>query len=216
MTTTGDDGKTMRIRRKGRLPGAVAMSLAAFAAPLHAQQDLSEQDVAAFFEEAERDLTQAVREGNYDRLVDWTQETIADGATFSFSQELYIGDERKSFTVASLDKQDVLRLSRMAVGVMSGMQGLTVRDYTLDVEVVKVRPIGPGAAMATTRITERGTLAMDPASGQAGAGPGDDSGSGPQSLQVEATAGCSHVVQRGGSGGGLMIGMTVCESRARI
>ena len=181
------------------------------AGPAHAQQDqqdLSAQEVTSLFESMEQDVTQAMRAGDYARLLDWTENNLAADATFFLSQEIYVGEERKGFAVTSLDKQDMLRLSRVAVGVMSEMQGQAVLDYALDIEVINVDPIGPNAAKAATRITESGTLALP--------GEEDPQQTGPSPTEIEATAQCHHLVQRDRDADQLVIGMTTCEARTRL
>ncbi len=174
----------------------------------HAQQDLSAQEVERFLESAEQDVTQAVQAGEYARLLDWTKGHLADAATFLLSQEFYVGDERKGFAVMSLDKQDMLRLGRVAVGVMSDMPAQAVQDYALDIEVIKVDPIGPNAAKATTRITESGKFAL----------PGEEDAQQPrpQPIEIEATAQCHHLIQRDRDADQLVMGMTACQARMRL
>lgn len=182
------------------------------------QQDLSAQEVKDFLAAAEQDLTQAVRAGDYERLLDWTENNLAEGAIFSMSQEFYVGDERKGFAVTSLDKQDMLRLGRVAVGAMSGMPDRAVRDYALDIEVVNVDPIGPNAATVTTRIAESGKLALPrgAASGDTASAAAAEPAAGGDSIEIEATARCIHLVQRGEAADQLMIGLTTCEARAHL
>lgn len=197
----------MTKRHVATLSAATAAALFAAATPALSQsapQGLSEQEVKDFLGSAEQDMTQAINAGNYDRVVDWTRQNIADGATFFFSGEIFAGDQRKGFAVFSLNKQDMLQMSQAAVGILAGAQGQQVQDYTLDIEVVKVKPIGPDAATVQTRITERGELGA----------PGD----GDKAIQVVSTADCNHVVQAGGPSGGdqLKLAMSACQARTEF
>lgn len=173
----------------------------------HAQQDLSSQEVRGFFDGMEQEAVQAVRAGEYERLLDWTENRLAEGATFFLSQELYVGDERKGFTVTSLDKQDMLQLSRVALGILAGMQGQAVQDYALEIEVLEIDPVGPNAATATTRITESGRFALP-----SGEGGQQDS----PAMEFEATADCHHLIQRDRAAGQLVMGITNCQARTRL
>jgi hypothetical protein len=174
-----------------------------------ARRDLSEQEVKGFFERMERDVTQAVRSGDPARVLGWVRDHVADGATFRVTQEIHAGDERKGFGVLALDKQDMLRFGRAALGAMSDPQGTGLRDYALDVEVMRVDPIGPNAATARTRFIESGRL------GPAG-GAGGQQRPGAEAARFEVTARCDHLIRRDASGDRLLIGMTMCEARTRL
>lgn len=201
----------MTTESKAMLFGAAAAGLLLAAGHAHAQQDqqdLSAREVQSFFDGMEQEVVQAMRAGEYARLLDWTEDNLADGATFVLSQEIYVGDERKGFTVTSLDKQDMLQLSRVALGIMSEIQGQAVQDYALDIQVINVDPIGPNAATAATRITESGKLAL----------PGEEDAQQRRSppTEVKATADCHHLIQRDRDAGQLVMGMTACEARTRL
>ncbi len=55
-------------------------------------------------------MTEAVRGGQSKRLMEWARKHVADEATFMISAEVYAGEQRKSFSVSTLDKKDVMRL----------------------------------------------------------------------------------------------------------
>lgn len=172
------------------------------------QQALSADEVRSFFESMGEDVTQAVRSGDYETLLDWTESRIADEATFVMSQELYVGEERKAFSVTSLDKQDMVRFGHIMMGMMSRMPNDALQDYELTVEVVEVHPIGPNAATATTRFTESGKFAMagGEAAGQSSAEP----------AQIEVTAECTHLLRRDEGSGDLMLGLSTCQARTNL
>lgn len=208
---TEADGCDMMTESETALVSAAMAGSLLAAGHAHAQQgqqDLSVQEVQSFFHSMEQEVMQAMRSGEYARLLDWTENALAEGATFFLSQEIYVGDERKGFAVTSLDKQDMLRLSRVAVGIVSEMQGQAVQDYALDIEVINVDPIGPNAATAATRITESGKLAL----------PGEEDPQQPRlsPIEIEATAECHHLIQRDRDAGELVMGMTSCEARTRL
>jgi hypothetical protein len=215
----------MTTRIKTMALGTAACLLLA-SGPLQAQQDLTEEDVRGFFDSARQDLSEAVQSGEFDRVLDWSRNNIADGATFSVSNEFYSGDERKGFAVASLDKQDMMRFGRAAVGMLSGMQDRPIEDYSLEIEVTDVQLVGPNAATVTARFTESGALALadehmaaasgredDLQTGSTGAEPQRASG---QTLEFEAAAECSHLVYRGESEDQLRLGMSTCKAETRL
>ncbi|MCT7374203.1 hypothetical protein [Chelativorans salis] len=217
-----------------------AASLLVLAGPAGAQQqgqNLTEDQVRSFFDSMEQETMQAVQAGDFQRLIGWTQNNIADEATFSVTNEIYRGDDRKGFSAMTLGKGDVLGISRAAVGMMSGMNnGQPVQDYSLQVEVTDFKPAGPDAATVTTEITESGTLSMPPAHTAAASQPDDETlqtgstqadtqqqGSGQtsaqgeaQSLQFEATAQCSHLIHRGETGDQLVMGLSTCQARTNL
>ncbi|MFC6487868.1 hypothetical protein [Nitratireductor sp. GCM10026969] len=205
--------------------------------PVQAQQaqNLTEDEVRSFFDTMQQDVTEAVEAGDFERLVEWTQNRIAEEAVFSVSNEVYRDDERKSFAVVSLDKEDMVRLGHMAAGMLSGMQGQPLQDYSLEIQVRDVTPIGADAASVTAEFTESGTLTM-PQHGAPDAAAVDESmqtgatGTEPQqaetgdtaaqqqgrSVRIEANAECNHVVHRGETEDQLVIGLSTCQARTNL
>lgn len=197
---------------------------------------LTEDEVQDFFDQMEQDLAEAVQAGDFRRLIEWTRHTIAEEARFSVSNEVYRSGERKSFTVASLDKQDITRLGRAAAGMLSAMQGQSVRDYSLEAEVRGFTLIAPDVANVTTEFTEAGTLSMpdlrmtraDPDAEILETGTGNtarqqaETGSAPfretggRSMRIEATAQCEHIVRREPTGYRLVIGLSTCQARTDL
>lgn len=183
--------------------GAAALAAAASVQAQAAQQELSEQAVKDFLDSAEQEMTQAIKAGEYQRVVDWTRQHVADDATFFVSGEIYVGDQRKGFAVLSLNKKDMLQASQVALGMLSGASGESVQDYFLDIEVVGFHALGAEAATVDTRITEKATLAP----------PGGGEG---EPVQVTATADCSHVVQAGSAPDDLKLAMSACQARTQF
>lgn len=194
---------------------------------------LTEEEVQHFFDQMEQDVTKAVQAGDFRRLIEWTQDTIAEEATFSISNEVYRGDERKSFTVALLDKEDITRLGRAAAGMLSAMQGQPVRGYSLEAQVTGFTLIAPDVANVTTEFAETGTLSMpglrmtraDPDVEILETGTGRqqaETGSAPvqetdgRSMRIEATAECEHIVRREPAGYRLVIGLSTCQARTDL
>lgn len=199
-----------------------------------AGQNLTQEEVKTFFDRMQQDVTDAVDTGNYDRLLEWSQNGIADEANFAVSNEVYHKDERKSLMVLSLNKEDMMQLGRMAAGFMSGMQGQPMKDYSLHVEITGFTPIGPDAAAVTTEYIESGTLAM-PQSQTASAGQtdetiqtgstqagaqqaetGDAQQASTQPLQIQAMTECNHVIRRGASSDQLVIGLSNCQAETHL
>ena len=84
-----------------------------------AGQQLSNREVRQFMQRVERDVNQIMQSGNLDRLRQWTQATVADGAVFTGTREFVADGQRKLFVTATLTKQDILRLARLAMGALS-------------------------------------------------------------------------------------------------
>lgn len=199
-----------------------------------AGRNLTEEQVKSFFDRTQQDVTEAVKAKNYDRLLEWTQNSIADEATFLVSNELYQDNKRKSFVVVSLDKDDIMRLSSIAAGLMSGMQGQPVEDYSLHVEITNFTSLGPGVATVTAEYIESGTLTVQQAqtasadqadetlqtsSTQAQQQKGESGGTqeaNAQSLQIEAMAECNHIIRRGEAADQLVIGLTTCQAETHL
>lgn len=217
----------MRANWKTSAAAIAAMAMAI--GPAHAQEggsQLGEEEVSGFFETMKEDVTEAVESGDYESLLQWTEDAIADEATFMASSEMHADGERKSFSVVSLDKEDMTRLGQIAVGVMAGMGGgeQAIEDYSLDIEVGEVTPMGADAATVQVSYTETATLAA-PSGGEASPQDGEDAGAAPEgdaaggggshSLEVQATADCSHVIRRG-DGDTLLIGLSACQARSEL
>lgn len=221
--------------RKALVAGAAvaAFALAGQAEAQQKQQQLSEQEVQQFFQQAEQTMTRAVKKGDFAQVLDWAEKNIADEATFSASLDLVAGEERKGFVSVTLNKDDVVKLGGVFTGMLSGMHGDAIQDYSLQIEVTDVTPIGSDAAMVRTEITESGTLRMPQvtAAGSKGAaarqqqeqkqaaqpsGQPPRGQAGAQSAEFEAVADCTHLVRRAETGGDLMMGLTNCQGETRL
>lgn len=208
-----------------RILSAIALAAATgmlVSGPALAQQqerrNLTEQEVKRFFDTTEKDMTEAVRGGQSKRLLEWTRKHVADEATFMISTEVYAGDQRKSFSVSTLDKQDMLRLGGLISGAANGMESHRIQDYDLEMDVTRVDLIGPDAAVVTGHVKESGKLAMGSRASAAGDGSdkaGEQKGQS-RSVTFEATGECRYLVHRGKEAGQLMIGMTNCQVRTRL
>jgi hypothetical protein len=201
------------------------------AGPVQAQQELAEEEIRAFFDTMDQTATEAVQSGSFESLLEWTQDHIAEEAHFAVSNELYAGEERKGFGVISLGKDDMMRFGRMAVGMLSGMQGQPIEDYSLEIEIGEITPFGPNAATVAVDYTESATFAAPSAEGEAGAlygaegsgenqstgaGGSETSRTGGQPIEITATAKCRHLVRRGETGGELALGLSTCEARTEL
>lgn len=118
---------------------------------------LSNREVRQFMQRVERDVNQIMQSGNLDRLRQWTQATIADGAVFTGTREFNADGQRKVFVNATLTKQDIMRLARFAMGSMSEFTE-PQQDFNFNIQVLNVQPIGDSAALVKTRITESQTI----------------------------------------------------------
>src|SRR5262245_59409201 len=121
------------------------------------QSQLSSREVRQFMQRVERDINQILQSGNLDRLRQWTQSNIADGAVFSGTREFYVDGQRKLSVNATLTKQDIMRLQRLAMGSMPEFSDLQ-QDSNFNIQVLSVQPIGDSAALVKTRVTESRTI----------------------------------------------------------
>jgi len=217
---------------KSLLAGSATLMLVTVTVGAHAQdQQLSEQEVEAFLEQTEQSMTQAVQNADFDKVLDWTENRIAEDANFSMALEIFAGDERKGFTSLSLSKEDLVKLGGISAGVLSGMKKDAIEDYSLEIEMTDFTPIGPNAAFVQTKMTERGRIAFPPMASsptqdeqgastsaqQSGAADTQPRGqAGGQAAEMEGTVQCSHIIQRSEGSQDLQMGLTNCKGEARI
>lgn len=211
----------MTMFTRAGLAGAMTAGLLLAAGPGQAQQSQegqparqgpSEEEISRFLDDAAKGMVEAVRQGEFERVLKWTRTHLADEATFTVTNEVYVGDDRKAVAAVTLDKEDMIRVGRMAMGVMSGMQGRAIEDYSLDIEVQDVVPAGPDAATVATQITESGTFA--PPGGDSGGQGQATQGQAAQPIELRLTATCKHLIRRDGES--FMIGLSTCEARTEL
>lgn len=215
-------------------------SLMLLATPVAAQDGgdaLTEEQVRSFFDSMEQEAMQAVQAGDFQRLIEWTGNHLTDDATFSLTNEVYRGDRRMGFSAVTLTRQDIMDVSRMAAGMLSGMSGKTVEDYSLQIEITGFTPVGTDAATVTASFTESGTLSL-PSNGAAASQDSDENlqtgsvqretqqqtsdqagtaaGGEAKSLKLSATAECTHLVRRGESGEEVLMGLSTCQATTRF
>jgi hypothetical protein len=199
-------------------------------------QQLSNKEVRQYLSTVERDINQIVQSRNPSRWRQWTQNNIADNAVFSRTN--VIGTEGKSTVIGAvtITKPELLRLQGTGLSSMSEKLG-SVEDFHLELRVVNIRPVGDGAAMVKSRISERATLMPTPgeAAGHASqqrefttgqarssqpseefedeqAGGRRPSRSQQSGLQLESQATCTHLIERNPDSGHLQIGMGICSA----
>jgi hypothetical protein len=203
-------------------------------------QQLSNRDARQFMQRVERDINQIMQSGNLDRLRQWTLATIADGAVFSGTREFNADGQRKVFVNATLTKQDIVRLARLAMGTMSEFTE-PQQDFNFNIQVLNVQPIGDSAALVKTRVTESQTIGGPRTTGTArfgqdrqdqftqGAGErdADDQVSrrqrgqqfgqrGQQGAQLETQAMCTHLLKRSEDGGRIQVAMQTCDAETQL
>jgi hypothetical protein len=201
-------------------------------------QQLSNRDARQFMQRVERDINQIMQSGNLDRLRQWTQATIADGAVFSGTREFNADGQRKVFVSATLTKQDILRLARLAMGTMSEFSDLQ-QDFNFNIQVLNVQPIGDSAALVKTRVTESQTIGVPRTTGSARVGQDQfTQGAGDrdaddqftrrqrgqqfaqrgqqQGVQLETQAMCTHLLKRSEDGGRIQVAMQTCEAETQL
>ncbi len=184
------------------LAATLAAALAAVAGHALAQDRsaLSPDEVRSFFDRAEQDAVRIAGSNDFAGFETWLRDYVSDDARFDISAMLEVAGEPKGAFTLWLDMDDIVPIVRTSIGTMSH-PGMTIDDYALDIEVVEVVPLGPGAATARTAITETGTLAYAGKS---------DADAAAMSIRIEAKAQCDHVVSRDGSGN-LRMGLSTCR-----
>ncbi len=216
--------------------------LLVFAAPAHAQQqDITEEEVRAYFEELRQEVMEIIEAKAFERIDPMTERHLGEGAVFSVTGEMIKDDQRKTFMAATLEREDLVAMKHRAAGMLHGVD---IADYSLEVEVAEVHPHGNGAATARARWTDRGALSksVPTAAGKMearGAQPAQQSA--PQraitgttaeatapaltaegdkqqpeagALRFERTFTCHHLIQREGEQ--LKIGLTTCQGEVRL
>jgi len=210
------------------------------------QSQLSNREVRQFMQRVERDVNQMMQSGNLDRLRQWTQATIADGAVFSGTREFNADGQRKVFVSATLTKQDIVRLARLAMGTMSEFSDLQ-QDFNFNIQVLNVQPIGDSAALVKTRVTESQTIGgprttgtsrfgqrqqFDDRQDQFTQGAGDRDADDQvgrrqrgqqfgqrgqqQGAQLETQAMCTHLLKRSDDGGRIQVAMQTCDAETQL
>lgn len=201
--------------------GAAAIAAALLATtPIHAQEPLSEEAVTNFFDEMEQDVAAMAESEDFDGLLEWADAVIADEAYFYASIESYAGDDRKTFSVLSLSKQEVMEMGRAALGILAGAgQQQVLEDYAVSFQLEEFTPAGPGAATVLVQITENVTFALpqrEAAGTDDGAEPqnGQEAGDG-ATISLDVTADCHMLVRRDDAGDGLLMGLSACDVTTR-
>src|SRR5262249_17527556 len=130
------------------------------------QSQLSTREVRQFMQRGERDINQILQSATLDRLRQWTQGNIADGAVFSGTREFFVDGQRKMTVNATLTKQDIMRLERLAMGSMPEFSDLQ-QDSNINIQVLNVQPIGDSPALVKPRVTENKTIGLPRSTGSA-------------------------------------------------
>lgn len=174
----------------------------------HAEQhEVTSEAVTAYFEQIREEATELVRAQELGRMVEWIERHIADGAVLQATINVVHGEESKGFATLTLDRNDMLRVSRVFAGMF---QQQPIKDYSLAVEIIDVVSHGPGAV--TARVRWRESMAFDPgAAGEKAADGGAEAGQ----LTIEEVVDCSHVVQRADDDR-LTIGLSTCTGELRL
>lgn len=125
------------------------------------QQELNFHEVRQYFQTIEQNISEWIQSGNLNRLRQWTMNNIADNAVLSGSRSIWGNDQHKIFMSATLTKQDLLALQRFALSSMPDLAN-RLDNYSLDIQVTNIRPVGDSAAVVSTQISESGTLTSSP------------------------------------------------------
>jgi hypothetical protein len=74
-----------------------------------------------------------VRAGELERLREKVQARVADEAQFAMGVQMMKDDEHKTFTAATLEKDDILAVMQ----VITAPDGIAIDDYELEIEVAR-------------------------------------------------------------------------------
>jgi hypothetical protein len=200
-------------------------------------QQLSNREVRQFMGMIERDVNQMVQTRNPSRWRQWAENNIADHAVLSRTNAIETEGQSRIIGSMTITKPALLRL--LGSGLSSMSERLrSVEDFHLDLRVVNIEPVGDGAAIVKSRISERATLM--PTQGEhggrfgqqheftTGQGRGGQAGdefedeqshgrpsphSQQEGVQLEAHAKCTHLIERNRDSGQLQIGMGICDAQ---
>lgn len=167
------------------------------------EEALTRQEVEAYFDQVRQEATEMARAGELDRMVEWIDRNVADGAEFQVSMAIVRGGERKGFAALTLDKQDMRQMGGLMAGIFGQQQ---IEDYSLEIEVGEVTAHGPDAATVRTSWTESFTVRVPQ-------GEGAERPDG-ESLSAEGVADCVQVIERDGDG--LAMGLMTCTGEMRL
>lgn len=123
------------------------------------QQGLNRNEIQQFFSQAENNLTQAVRNGNPQQIQQWTQQHIADEATFVGLMQAYgqRSNQPKGWIVMTGDKQELLDRRQAMFNAAPELLN-ALQDYDLQIQVQQVTPISENVSVVETRIRESGSI----------------------------------------------------------
>lgn len=187
--------------RSSKLAGAAAALLLTFVPAQGQEQEITAQEADAYFRQIQKEAVEIMRSRDSGRLRQWVEANIVDGAVMQASVTLHHHGVRKGFIELTLTKDDMLNMSSLFAGALG--QGV-FDDYALEVTVTEVLPLGPDAATASVRWTER--ISINP--GQAGS-EGNQPGQQRQPVTIEANADCTHLLRR--SEDALVLGLSTCK-----
>jgi hypothetical protein len=205
-------------------------------------QQLTVREARQFMSGIERDINQMVQIGNLSRLRQWTQNNIADNAVFNRTNSIETEGQSRAVASITITKPDLLRLQRFVLSGMSERLN-SVEDFRLDIQVLNIQPVGDSAAIVKSRVSERATLTppQGESGGRFGqereftTGQGRDARAGEEfedeqsrsqqrsrqstrgqqgSLQLEAEATCTHLIERNRDAGRIQIAMGICNAAA--
>jgi hypothetical protein len=166
------------------------------------ENQVTEEEVRSFLEEVRDELTEMVRAGELERLREKVQARVADEAQFAMGVQMMKDDEHKTFTAATLEKDDILAVMQ----VITAPDGIAIDDYELEIEVAEVVSHGTGAATVRSRWMDSGTIAHAE-QGQAAAGNPE--------ISFERELRCTHILHRD-DGQQFMFGLTACDGQVRL
>jgi len=190
----------MFLSRSSKLAGAAVALLLTWAPAQGQQQRITAQEADAYFRQIQQEAVEIMRSHDSARLQKWVEANIADGAVMQASAILHRNGVRKGFIEVTLTKDDMLNMSSLLAGAIG--QGV-FGDYALEVTVTDVLPLGPDAATASVRWTER--ISIDPQKGERAIQPGQHR----DLVTIEATADCTHLLRR--SEDALVLGLSTCK-----
>jgi len=178
-------------------------SLLALAGPVLASEHrIATAEIEEYFQSIQQEFNQIVQTGEYQRVVVWTQENVAEEAHLQGSFAIIHDGASKFAATVMLEKPDLLRGQGL---LTAGLQADDpIEDYSLQIEVQDIVPHGEDAATVRVTWSDSGTLqpSRDQAAPEAPA------------VTFERHIDCRHLLQRNGDR--MMIGLSNCIGEARL
>lgn len=161
------------------------------------QERLSRGEIEDFFETAEEELVQAIRNDDSQALGQLIRDHLVDTASWTIQTREFVGDQRVALTQVNVDPKTLASV----MGAFHSGENWP-RDYDLSISLTGAEQLeDPREALAFVRYSMSGIM---PTSGGAGQG----------GLDIEGQSTCQHLLKKWE--GEIRISYTTCEAQSRI